>query len=105
MCVQNKVPTVINMVLFLSVAEFLSGNSALILDTEVFNCRTTGSIVPVLKVGRQVGMISLTDGHIKRVARSLLLVVISGSLQLLQLPLTKWVHVLHVSIEDEKYLD
>lgn len=66
MCVQNKVPTVINMVLFLSVVEFLSGNSALILDTEVFNCRTTGSIVPVLKVGRQVGMISLTDGHIKR---------------------------------------
>lgn len=50
-------------------------------------------------------MISLTDGHIKRVARSLLLVVISGSLQLLQLPLTKWVHVLHVSIKDEKYLD
>lgn len=52
MCVQNKVPTVINMVLFLSVVEFLSGNSALILDTEVFNCRTTGSIVPVRKAGR-----------------------------------------------------
>lgn len=103
MCVQNKVPTVINMVLFLSVAEFLSGNSALILDTEVFNCRTTGSIVPVRKAGRNDFINRWA--HQERVAHSLLFVVISGSLQLLQLPLTKWVHVLHVSIEDEKYLD